>query len=73
MYGNSSVCNETSGKCSCKAKIGGRQCDRCHENAYNTSRGCVGKLIAVSEGIFSYRFNLNSCDKINFPCNLNAI
>lgn len=41
MYGNSSVCNETSGKCTCKPKIGGRQCDRCHENAYNTSRGCV--------------------------------
>lgn len=41
MYGNSSVCNKTSGTCTCKPKIGGRQCDRCHENAYNTSRGCV--------------------------------
>lgn len=43
LYGNSSVCNETTGQCTCKPRIGGRQCDRCHENAYNTSRGCVGK------------------------------
>lgn len=43
LYGNSTVCNETTGQCTCKPRIGGRQCDRCHENAYNTSRGCVGK------------------------------
>lgn len=43
LYGNSTVCNETTGLCTCKPRIGGRRCDRCHENAYNTSRGCVGK------------------------------
>lgn len=41
LYGNSTVCNETTGQCACKPRIGGRQCDRCHENAYNTSNGCV--------------------------------
>ncbi|XP_048586842.1 laminin subunit gamma-1 [Nematostella vectensis] len=42
LYGNSTVCNATTGQCTCKEKISGRTCDRCHENAYNTSdRGCV--------------------------------
>ena len=78
MYGNSSVCNETSGSCTCKPKIGGRQCDRCHENAYNTSRGCVGKLLSESfptvlicRNFFSTVL-IETYGKINFPCNMNA-
>ena len=67
-YGNSSVCNETTGQCSCKPKIGGRQCDRCHENAYNTSRGCVGKCACtfVNCSLFLplYLDPLKSCQKI---------
>ena len=33
-----------SGRCSCRPNIGGRTCDRCAENAVNTTRdGCQSK------------------------------
>ena len=44
VNGNSSICDEVTGQCSCRANIGGRQCDRCAENAVNTTyAGCQSK------------------------------
>ncbi|XP_046845444.1 laminin subunit gamma-1-like [Xenia sp. Carnegie-2017] len=40
IYHNSSICNATTGQCSCKSYVGGLQCERCAENYYNTSHGC---------------------------------
>ncbi|XP_048586843.1 laminin subunit beta-2 isoform X1 [Nematostella vectensis] len=39
LYSNTSVCDQTTGQCSCNATlhIGGQLCDRCEENAYNKS------------------------------------
>lgn len=28
----------------CKTYVGGRQCERCDDNYYNTSHGCRGKV-----------------------------
>ncbi|XP_031551742.1 laminin subunit alpha-5-like [Actinia tenebrosa] len=48
LYGNQTVCqtglnaSTDTGQCVCKADITGRTCDRCHENAYNDSKGhCI--------------------------------
>ena len=45
---NSSVCNVTSGRCSCKTYVGGQQCERCDDNYYNTSHGCRGREYFVT-------------------------
>ena len=47
--GNSSGCDEMTGQCSCNSTwhIGGRLCDRCEENAWNTTDSlfsCKGEL-----------------------------
>jgi len=37
---NQTICNEITGQCPCKPDIGGRVCDRCAENAVNSTIGC---------------------------------
>lgn len=36
-------CDEVTGDCQCKTNIIGRRCDRCEENKYNISAGCIGQ------------------------------
>lgn len=36
-------CDEINGNCDCKRNVEGRQCERCMENKYNITLGCVGK------------------------------
>ena len=46
--GNDTMCDQVTGQCMCNAtaNIGGRRCDKCMENSWNSSAGvCQGKPI----------------------------
>ncbi len=36
-------CEDRSGQCICRPNVEGRQCDRCEENKYNITAGCISK------------------------------
>ena len=36
-------CDVRTGQCPCRTSIEGRKCDRCEENKFNITAGCIGK------------------------------
>lgn len=41
--GSLSLQCDTNGNCPCRTNIEGKHCDRCMENKYNITAGCIGK------------------------------
>ena len=60
---NSLQCDEFTGQCNCKENIVGDKCDRCDENKYNITAGCVGKFILLEIWVGC----LGCCAKIIYP------
>ena len=63
--GNGTMCDQVTGQCVCNttARIGGKRCDRCMENSWNTSANlfsCTGKCDASSISWF-YALHILSC------------
>ena len=38
-------CDLRTGQCVCKSSIEGEKCDRCVENKFNITAGCIGEYI----------------------------
>lgn len=55
--GNDTICDRVTGQCMCNAtiNIGGRRCDRCMENSWNTSAGCQGK-VSLRSMLYIYHY-----------------